>query len=52
MDNQNLLNSIATLSGTIDPLIRAKDIPAIETVSKKIVELVGLIKIDSDKKTA
>jgi len=43
MDNQLLLNQIATLSGTIDPLIRAKETRAVETVSKKIVELVALI---------
>ena len=44
MENQQLLNSIATLSGVIDPLIRAKKTEDIDKIVKKITELVEKIK--------
>lgn len=40
MKNQELLNTINTLAGTIDPLIRSKDLKALETVIKKLLEKV------------
>jgi hypothetical protein len=40
MNNQELLNTIATLTSSIDPLIRAEKKEAIDTVVKKIIELI------------
>jgi len=43
MEKQELLNAIATLSGAIDPLIRAKKQDDIDKVVKKIIELIAKI---------
>ena len=40
MNNQQLLNAIATLSGSIDSLVRAGKKEEITTVVKKMIELV------------
>lgn len=44
MENQELLNAIATLSATIDPLIRAGKKDEVDEVSKKMIELIKKIK--------
>ncbi len=40
MNNQETLSAIATLSGVIDPLIRAKKEDALKEVVEKLLELV------------
>ena len=40
MDNQQLINTIATLAGSIDPLIRAGESEAITFVVKKMLNLI------------
>lgn len=44
MEKQELLNAIATLATSIDPLIRAKEPEAVKTVTKKLIELVANLK--------
>lgn len=44
MEQQVLLNQIATLASTIDPLIRAEQKDAAKEVAEKILELVKNIK--------
>ncbi len=44
MDNQTLMNTIATLSGTLDPLMRANQSDTAKVVADKILELVKTIK--------
>lgn len=44
MENQELLNTITTLSGTIDSLVRAKQDKVVKEVSEKILELVKKLK--------
>jgi len=40
MENQQVLNSISTLAGSIDSLVRAKDDKAVKEVVAKLLELV------------
>jgi len=45
MENQqDLLNAIATLSASIDPLMRAEKKEAVTTVVEKLLELVAKLK--------
>lgn len=44
MEKQELLNAIATLAGSIDPLVRAEQKEAITTVVKKMLELIEKLK--------
>jgi hypothetical protein len=45
MENQqDLLNAIATLSASIDPLMRADKKEAVTTVVEKLLELVAKLK--------
>lgn len=44
MKDQNLINAIAILSGSIDPLTRAKREDAISAVVEKMLELIKKLK--------
>ena len=44
MENQELLNAIITLAGSIDPLVRAEKKEAVTTVVEKMLELVKKLK--------
>ncbi len=44
MEHQQVLNSISTLAGSIDPLVRAKDLKAVEKVVAKLLEMVEKLK--------
>jgi hypothetical protein len=46
MENQQVLNSISTLAGSIDPLVRAKEVEAVKKVVEKLLQLVSNIKTD------
>ncbi len=44
MKKQELLNSISTLAGSIDPLVRAEQKKAIKVVVNKMLELIKKLK--------
>jgi hypothetical protein len=44
MENQELLNAIATLTATIDPLYRAAKYDAVTTIINKMLELITKLK--------